>query len=269
MPSDEDIALDEKRMYGDRREETTAFVACEMGVARLDLSDDQIGRFGLEHRCSARDIAAGDGRLAIATGEDVLVGTGGDFAPTDFGPAVAVGVAETVIAAGEDGRVARLDGDEWTEVETVADVRAIDGDLVATADGVVRLDGDALVSLGGEAATDVATAGPYAATEAGVARYLDDWTLEAAGDATVVAAERDGDRAHAVVDGDLLEWTAGEWVPAESPEQGVVDVAYDAATVAVTADGVVMIDPVTAKDGAPQWRSRTLGLTDAVGVAVP
>lgn len=269
MPSDDDIALDEKRMYGDRREETTAFVACEMGVARVDLSDDQIGRFGLEHRCSVRDIAAGDGRLAVATDEDVLVGTGGEFAPTDFGPAVAVGVTETVIAVGNDGRVVRLDGDEWTEVGIVDGVRAVDGDLVATVDGVVRLDGDALASLGGEAATDVAAAGPYAATEAGVAGYLDDWTLEAAGDATVVAAERDGDRAHAVVDGDLLARAASEWEPADPPEQAVVDVAYDAATVGVTQDGVVMIDPVTAKDGAPQWRSRTLGLTGVVGLAVP
>lgn len=269
MPSDEDIALDEKRMYGDRREETTAFVACEMGVARVALSDDQIGRFGLAHRCVARDVAGGDGRLAVATDEDVLVGTDGEFTATGFGSAVAVGIGETVIAVGEDGTVARLDGDEWTTLGIVDGVLAADGDLLATTDGVVRLDRDALVSLGGAAAVDVAATGPYAATETGVTRHLDGWTVEAAGEATVVAAEREGDRAHAVVDGDLLERTGGEWQPADPPEQGVVDVAYDAATVAVTEDGVVSIDPVTAKDGAPEWRSRTLGLTGVVGVAVP
>ena len=269
MPSDEDIALDEKRMYGDRREETTAFVACEMGVARVALSDDQIGRFGLEHRCSARDIAGRDGRLAVATDEDVLVGADGEFAPTGFGPAVAGGIGESVVAADEDGRVARLDGDDWTTVGDAGDVRAIDGDLLATADGVVRVERDGLTDLAGDPAVDVAAAGPDAATAAGVTHYDGDWSIETDGDATVVAADHDADRAHAVVDGDLLERVEGSWRLADPPEQGIVDVAYDAATVAVTVDGVVAIDPVTAKDGAPDWRSRTLGLTGAVGVTVP
>jgi len=268
--SDDDIALDEKRIYEERRAETTAFVACEMGVARVSLSDDQIGRFGLEHRCSARDIAGRDGRLAVATDEDVLVGADGAFTPTDFGPAVAVGVGDTVVAADETGRVARLDGDEWTVLGSVGVVHAIDDDLIAGAEGVYRVDGDELVALGDRAARDVAVAGPFAATDDGLFRWHDGWLLEVSGDATVVTAEHgDGDRAHAVVDGTLLERVDRSWDAAEPPETGVADVAYDAATVAVTADGVVMLDPVTAKDGAPQWRSRALGLAGVVGVAVP
>jgi len=269
MPSDDDIALDEKRMYGKRREGTTAFVACEMGIARVALSDDQIGRFGLEHRCSARDIAGRDGRLAVATDGDVLVGSDGEFTPTGFGPAVAVGVGESVVAADDEGRIARLDGDEWTDIGSVGTVQAIDGDLLAGAAGVYRAAGEELVALGDRDARDVAVAGPYAATADGLVRWSDGWLLEASGDATVVAAERGGDRAHAVVDGDLLARIDGSWDRVDPLQSGVADVAYDAATVAVTDDGVVMIDPVTAKDGAPEWRSRALGLTGVVGVAVP
>ena len=269
MPGDENIAVAEKRMYGDRREETIAYLACTMGVARVALSDDQIGRFGLEHRCLAHDIAGVAGQLAVAADEDVLLGSEGSFRPADFGPAVAVGLDETVVAAGPDGRVARLTGDEWLTVGHVDDVRAIDGDLLATADGVVRVDDGELVALAGGTAVDVAAGGPYAATAAGVARFAGNWTVEADGDPSLISAERDGNRAHAVVDGDLLERTDGEWRPADPPEAGIVDVAYNEATVAVTGDGTVLIDPVTAKDGAPVWRSRSLGLAGVVGVAVP
>lgn len=267
MPSDEDIALDEKRMYGKRREETTAFVACELGVARIAFSDDQIGRFGLEHQCRARDVAGSDGRLAVATDDDLLVGSDGGFEGTEFGPATAVGLDGTIVAAGEDGRVARLEGDEWVTIGAVDDPRAIDGDLVAGAEGVFRIGGDGLEELTDLPARDVAVTGPYAATAAGIRSGADGWEPEVAGEATVVAS--DGDRAHAVVDGTLLTRNGGTWDDPDAPVEGVVDVVYSGATVAVTADGVVAIDPVAAKDGAPEWRSRSLGLSGVVGVAVP
>lgn len=265
--SDDDIGLDEKRIYEERRAETRAYVACGMGVATVAVSDDQIGRFGLERQCTARDVAGGDGRLAVATDEDVLIGSDGGFERTEFGPATAVALDETVIAVDEDGTVARLDGDDWRTLGVVEGVRAADGDLLATDDGVVRLDGDALVSLGGPAAADVAAVGPYAATVDGVGRYIDGWSVEVDGEATVVTG--DGDRAHAVVDGTLLARADGTWDDAGAPVGDVADVAYGGATIAVTADGVVAIDPVAAKDGAPEWRSRSLGLSDVVGVAVP
>ena len=266
--SDDDIALDEKRIYEERRAETRAYVACELGVATVAVSDDQIGRFGLEHQCTARDVAGADGQLAVATDEDVLVGDGdGEFVATDFGPAAAVGLDGTVVAASPEGTVARLDGDEWVPVGSVDDPRAIDGDLVAAGDGVFRIGADSLDALTDSAARDVAAAGPYASTSAGILSGADDWAPAVAGDGTVVAS--DGDRAHAVVDGELLARDDDGWDESGAAAEGVVDVAYAGATIAVTADGVVAIDPVTAKDGAPEWRSRSLGLSGVVGVAVP
>jgi len=44
---------------------------------------------------------------------------------------------------------------------------------------------------------------------------------------------------------------------------------YDEGTFAVTGDGTVLLDPVTAKDGSPEWRSRSLGLRGVVGIAIP
>lgn len=272
MPDDDDIALSEKRMYGERRRETRCYVATAMGVAYVAVSDDQIGRFGLAHRCTARDVAAGDGRLFVATEEDVLIDEdpredGGTVEPTGFGPAVAVGGGEEPLAASPDGRVAALEDDEWRDLDAVPEVRAVDGDLVATADGVYRRDGDGLAHVGLEDVRDVAAAGRYAATDSGVFRERDGWEREVSGSATVVAS--DGDRAHAVGGGDLLERVDGAWEPAGAPREGVVDVAYDEAAFAVTADGTVLVDPVSAKDGAPEWRTRSLGLADAVALAIP
>lgn len=269
MPSDEDISLSEKRMYGDRREETRAYVAGRMGVTYVAVSDDQIGRFGLEEQCTARDVAGADGRLVVATDEDVLVGGEEGLEPAGFGPAVAVG-ADPLVAADESGRVARSADGEWETVGTVDEIRSIDGDLVAAADGVYRVGADGLTDLGRRDVRDVAAAGPFAATGVGLFRGTEGgWDLAEGGDATVVAAEAGGERAHAVVGGDLLERADQGWWPADPPREGAVDVAYADGVIAITGDGTVMLDPVTAKDGDPQWRTRSLGLTDVVGVAVP
>lgn len=261
MPDDDDIALTEKRMYGARREGTRVYVAGALGVAYVDVSDDQIGRFGLAHRCRARDVAGEDGRLLVATDEDVLVG-GEEFADAGFGPAVAVGFADGPVAAGPDGRVARLGDDGWTTLGTLPAVRRLGGGYAATAEGVYDLEG---VHVGLDDARDVAAG--YAATVEGVFRRADGWDLEEAGDATVVAT--DGERAHAVVDGTLLERSEAGWWDADAPVTDPVDVAYGAATFAVTADGRLALDPPAAKDGAPEWRSRELGLDDVTGLAVP
>ena len=66
----DDIGLDEKRVYADREEATTAFVAAGAGVARVEVSADIVGEFALQRRCTARDVAASAGRLAVATAED-------------------------------------------------------------------------------------------------------------------------------------------------------------------------------------------------------
>jgi hypothetical protein len=275
MGDDADISLDEKRVHGDDRPRTRLVVASDLGLATVEVSDDQIGRFGLAHRLLARDVA-GEGHLAVATADDVLVGDADRLARTAFQPAVAVGFRDdgALLAAGENGRVARWDGrgdgdladGEWATLGTVeGEVRAIDGDLIAGGTGVHRA-GAGLDRLGAGDVRDVAIEGQYAATAEGVQQLADEWTRAVAGDATVVAS--DGNRAHVVVDGTLLERRGEEWVDAGCPVADVVDVAYAESTYAVTGNGTVLVDPATAKDGVTDWRSRELGLEGVAGLAV-
>ncbi len=91
MPS-----IDEKRVYDTTTGTTRLLVASSVGVVRVSVSDDIVGEFGIDHACTATDIARSGGTLAVATDEDVLVG---EYAPTGHGPATAVG-AETT----RDGR---------------------------------------------------------------------------------------------------------------------------------------------------------------------
>ena len=162
--SDDDISLSEKRMYGQTRAETHAYVASGLGVTRVETAGGQIGRFSLVHRCSARDIAGASGEVAVATESSVLISTDDGFAETGFGPATAVGYdADGLVAAGE-GRVARYDDGEWWEMGSITDVRALSDDLVAAADGVYGLPG--CVYLGLHDAADVA--GAFAATADGL-----------------------------------------------------------------------------------------------------
>jgi hypothetical protein len=273
MPSDEDIALSEKRMYGARREATRAYVAAEMGVAYVEASDDQIGRFGMAIKRNATDIAGAEGQLAVGTDEDVLVGVEGEFEPAGFGPATAVGVGDGILAASPDGRIARLHDGTWQTVGTVEGVRALAGNWIAADSGVHQITPDGLSHEGLDDVRAVTRNGRYAATSDGLFVGPDEWTQVHRGDASQVTAEVDtGDqtpRAHAVCDGELLEHQSGGWADAAAPTDGIVDVAYDEGTFCVTAAGEILLDPVTAKDGEPAWRSRGLGLRGVVGLAIP
>ncbi len=256
--ADDDISLDEKRVYADRTGATTAYVATGAGVARVEVSADIVGEFALAERCIARDVAA-DGRLAVATGEDVLVGTASGFEPTGFGPADAVGYGDGLLAAG-DGRLARYDGG-WETLARLADVRAIDGDLVAAADGVYRTDG---THVGLDGATDVAASGgPLAATDSGLYYLANGWMPALEGPFDVVATGPDV--AHAAGGDGLYERRVdGEWRRVDLPvAEPVVGVAYGDATYVVTERATFLAN---AGDG---WRHRSLGLPDVVGVAVP
>ena len=281
----DDTSLDEKRVYADREGATTAFVASGAGVARVEVSADIVGEFALQRRCTARGVAASAGRLAVATAEDVLVGTADGFESTGFGPATAVGYREGLVAAG-GGRLARYHDDGWETLAELADVRAIDGDLVAAADGVHRLDG---TPLGLEAVNDVSTDGrPLAATDAGLYYLANGWMTAVEGAFGVVAQDADGGTAHAASER-LYEREAerseasdepsgrtdhregrhasredGEWRPVELPvDEPVAGIAYGEATYVVTEAGTFLAD---AGDG---WRHRSLGLPDVAGVAVP
>jgi hypothetical protein len=259
---DHDLTIDEKRVYADRTGATAVLVAADQGLVVASLSADLVGEFGLDYRAAVRDAAATGNRRVVATDEDVLVG---DYDPTDFGPAVAVGFDHggAPLAAGPEGRIARLDGG-WTTLGTVAAPRAIDGGMIAAADGVYTV-ADGLRNVGLSAVADVHGRGmPLAATDAGLYRLGNGWMDEHGGAVAAVAAADADDRAVAVGDaGVLVREAVGEWVPAETPASDVVDVAVtEAATVAVTADGTLLAD---AGDG---WRTRALGVTGVSRLAV-
>jgi len=301
--SDDDISLSEKRMYGETRPETHAYVASGLGVTRVETAGGQIGRFSLAHRCSARDIAGQSGEIAVATEESVLVSTDDGFAETGFGPATAVSYdADGLVAAGA-GRIARYDDGEWWEMGAVEDVRALAADLVAAADGVYGLPGCAYLGL--HDATDVA--GPFAATadglyrrdaETGTVGPAENWTPVRSGAHSVVASDggrvyppgasdggrvhppgaSDGGRVHTADADGLYELTDRDgaspdphWQPCDLPvRERVVDVAYGADTYAITEDGTFLVDTAdeSTADGRGGWRSRSLGVPEVVGVAV-
>lgn len=253
--------IEEKRVYGDRAGDTTLHLATGTGVVTVSVAEDRVGTFGVERRCDARDLAVVGDRLAVATDEDLLVG---DEA-TGFGPAVAVGGTDAPIAAGPDGRIARRE-DEWIDRGRLEGVRAIDGDLLATAEGVYRV-GATLRSVGLEAVTDVSAAGvPLAATEDGLYRLGNGWMDELEGAFAAVAADRRTapgglDRAVAAGESGLVVYDGDEWTDAAFPADPAAIAVADA-VYAATADGELFVD---AGNG---WRSRTLGIGDVRAMAV-
>lgn len=255
-------SLDEKRVYGERTGATELYVASDLGVTLVSVSEDIVGEFTLAHRCRARDVAAGP-NLAVATDEDVLVSDDGAFAGTEFGPAVAVGFHDgRLLAAGPDGRVARRDDGTWVTLGTAGEVRAVDGPLVASADGVRRVDGDGLVPGGLSDVRDVAATGtPLAATGDGLYYLGPGWAQAVTGAFEAVAS--DGERAGAATAETLYRREGDDWrdlaVPAAEP---LVDVAHGEGVYAVTVDGTLFTE---AGDG---WRSRALGLAAVAGLAV-
>ena len=287
MPADDDAALGEKRVYGETRAETPVFVAGGMGLTRVEVAGDQVGRFALAYQGDVRDVAGGDGRLLVATAEDVLVGAGEEFESTGFGPAAAVGLDGTrPLAAGPDGRVAVLRADEWEPVGTVGEPASIDGDLLAAGDGVYRVEASSasrdddgrsgangtgrLSRLHEGAATDVAAAGPYAACPDGLYEVPDRRLRD--GEHAAVAADAGGGRAHASSGSDLFVRRAGDWERCGLPTEGaVVDVAYGESVYAVTATGTLLVraDPEQTPDGRGGWRSRALGMREVRRLAVP
>ncbi|UPV75917.1 hypothetical protein M0R89_07620 [Halorussus limi] len=280
------ISIDEKRVYDASEGPTPVYVAGEFGVARVDTSDDLVGEFGLAHRCTARDAAGRDGRLAVATDEDVLVGVFGDESASDdadtddhteadfralgVGPAVAVGFADDgLVAAREDGTVVREAGGDWTDLGELADVRAIDGDLVAAASGVYRVEGEDLRHAGLDGVRDVAAAGaPLAATDEGLFRLGNGWMAALDGVFRAVSAAdgdiEDSDRAHAVGADGLFAREDGEWREVELPVAGeVVALDHGEGTYAVTAEGTFLL---SVGDG---WHHQILGLRGVEAVAAP
>ena len=296
-PAEDDISIDEKRVYAGSTGRIDAYVATGAGIVRVSLSADKIGAFDMVARDPARDIAV----LARDEGSDLVVAATPDglsvaaveddpeFALVDDDSAVAVGAAggRDSAAGGRDGAlaVAREDGAvERVEFEadsvavasarrlgTVSEPRAVDGALVAGAEGVFRIGDDSLPAVGLDDARDVAGAGtPLAATGAGLRWLGNGWMTAREGDATGVAADADG-HATAVVDGDLLVHAdagggrgAEAWAPAAIPvDETPVALGYGpGVAVAVTDAGTLCVD---AGDG---WRHQVVGVRDVNGVAL-
>ncbi|GAB6879983.1 hypothetical protein JCM17823_22570 [Halorubrum gandharaense] len=318
-PADDDISIEEKRVYAGTAGRTDAYVATADGLVRVAASGDKIGSFELVADVAASDVAVYGGDpedgaaghsapvLAVATETDLLVAALDDDADTDgtadpdlhpvgFGPAAAVGVYDDAfLVAGADGTVARVDPDveadaggepaadgaaAATPLGTVSDPRAVDGPLVAAADGVHRVvergtDGEAtLESVGLDDVADVAGSGvPLAATPEGVYWLGNGWMDALAGETTRVAADGDG-HAMAVVDDELYvrtgtdgaggSWDADAWTPATLPvAEPPVALGYGPGVSAVvTAAGTLCLD---AGDG---WRHQVIGIRDAKAVAL-
>lgn len=276
-------SIEEKRVYGDREGATRAYVASPIGVVRVQVAGDAVGEFGLCDRCDARDVAASEDTIAIATDEDVRVLRPESGTPdeerssvgTEFGPAVAVGFLDsTLLAAGPDGRIARRDDGEWEPIvdDLEATVRAVDGDLVGTDSGVYRVHEGGLDHAGLTDVRDVSAAGvPLAATADGLYKLGNGWMSILEGPFDVVDADPRSEpgriaRAHAVAGETSYAYAAddGEWTERERLADPVVGFGYDESVYSVTRGG--MFRASTASDA--EWRSHPLGITDVTGLAV-
>lgn len=272
--------ITEKRVYADREGALEAYVASPVGVVRVRVNADVVGEFGLVARCDASDVDAGDGSLAVATAEDVLTAPreSGDapadevaFEGTGFGPATAVGFADgTLLAASDDGSVAWRRAGSWeTLASLAASVRAIDGELVGAADGVYRAREGELDHAGLADVRDVSAAGvPLAATADGLYRLGNGWMKVLDGPVDAVAADPRTDpgsldRAHAAAGSTLYEHDDGEWRVLAEADRPIVAVAHGEAVYAVTESGTFL----AVGDDGP--RSRSLGVADVAGLAIP
>ncbi|MFC6952259.1 HVO_0234 family beta-propeller protein [Halorubellus litoreus] len=274
MPADEDIGIDEKRVYDGDERETTVYVAASTGVVAVSVVEERVGGFELAVRCTARDVASGPAGLAVATDDAVLLDAGdgarstaGDsgerFVETGFGAASAVAVhGDDVLAATDDGAVARYRDGEWRDLGELTAVARMDGDLLATADGVYRALEGSLRHAGLASATDVAAAGvPLATTSEGLFQLGNGWMDVADGDFRFVASDpgaADGrlGRAHAGTDDVLYAHHDGDWSTATQLDRPIVDVAYGDTVYAVSEDGRF------AAEGPDGWRHQELGVRD-------
>ena len=319
-PAEDDISIEEKRVYAGSAGRTDAYVATGSGVVRVALSADKIGAFDMVARDAAHDVAvlpradapdllgvATDEGLLVApvgddlafeaiagvlAGDDVVDGDAADDDPGDRSPVVAVGAHDDAfLVAGTGGRIDRvtIDGSGTggdaaaldataIRVGEVEAPRAIDGPLVAAADGIHRIverdeagGGHELAAAGLDDAADVAGAGtPLAATGTGLYWLGNGWMSVREGSGEAVAADGDG-HAMAVVDGELFVhdgdaagWGSASWSTTTLPvAERAVALGYGPGTAVVVTDaGTLCVD---AGDG---WRHQVVGVRDVTGVAL-
>lgn len=277
-------SIDEKRVYARNTDPETAIVASETGAANVSLAGGRVGRVSLRYRDAAADVAARDERALVATDAGVLDLAGeepytlgasnGDGNDTPS-PASAVAIDDSGRALAASGEVVFRyeDGDgegTWRRLGAAGEIRAIDGDLVASREGVFRIDEEGLRYSGLDDAFDVASAGtPHAATSEGLYALGNGWMAVLEGAFSTVTADPGTastgtlGRAHAIGDIHVYEHVESDWQRRAIPiDERVVDVAYGEGTYAVTDDGTLLVD-----DGE-DWRTHPLGLRGVRAFAV-
>lgn len=248
-----------------------AYVASKHGITLVEVEDDEVTGYQLLHECTATDVAeTADGRVAVATPKAVLLGDTDGFEATGFGSAVAIG-GDPLLAASAKGHVAEYGDGEWERIGTLpGDVNAIDGDLLATGEGVFRVTDGGIQHVGLTRANDVSTPGvPHAATEAGLYKLGAGWMDAADGAFTLVSADPGSaepgilGRAHAATREQLFVYDGDSWGPWHIPVGAdIVGIGYADAVYALSEDGTL----VTAK--GEEWRTRSLGISGVTGLVV-
>ncbi|MDZ7702305.1 MAG: hypothetical protein U5J98_09730 [Halobacteriales archaeon] len=264
--------LAEKRVYDGRTGDRTLVVAAASGLVTVRVADGRVGEFGLARDCAPSDLERAidpHDRLVVATDEDVLLADPADVERLEgigFGPSTAVTFLDgEPLAAGPDGRLARYADASWDPIgELPAPATALDGALVGTAEGVLRLVDGALRPAGLAEVRDVGRAAgmPLVATADGLYELGNGWLDALDGAFDLVAGAPDG-RAHAAGAGGCYARRDGGWERLELPvDDAVVAAAYGPRTYLLTAAGDLLVD------GEAGWRRHPLGLSGVVAAAV-
>lgn len=248
-----------------------AFVASRLGITVVEVADGEVVGYALVHDGTVNDVAeTPDGSIAIATPNGVRIGDEEEFENTGFASVVAVG-GDPLLAADAKGRVATRSDDGWDVIGSLpGEVNAIDGDLLATDEGVYQLSEDRLKHVGLEGAADVSAVGvPHAATQDGLYKLGAGWMHVAEGSFTLVCGDPTTAepgilrRAHAVTPEQLFVYDGEDWGPWHIPvAEPITGMGYADAVYAVSADGTL----ITAKGG--EWRTRSLGISGVTGLVV-
>jgi hypothetical protein len=268
-----DSADDERMLFGEKRAETTLLAGSELGVTRIDVAAAQVGQFSLLDRGTVRGLAADGQRVIVATDEDVCRRTAEGLDSLGFGPAEAVGIDDDWLYAADRGRVARLDRTglvdatgEWETVGSADDPRRFVGERLA-AEELVRV-GETLEPAGVNGVRDLSSDGTLAATDDGLYENRDgNWAGLLDGDAMAVVAE--GNRAHAVVDGQLLERDGEGWTERSLPGGAEPHLlAYGQTLAVIDTEGTIHVaaDPDVTHDGHGGWRSQPIGLPEVTAL---
>jgi hypothetical protein len=176
-------------------------------------------------------------------------------------------VARQRVRQEEQDVAVRVRDGGWTTVGSLSGVSGMDGDLVASDDGVYRVLEDGLRHVGLERAVDVAAAGvPLAATTDGLFQLANGWIEIAEGAFRFVASDpgaRPGalGRAHAGTDDELIGHHDDAWEVETTLDQPVVDVTYGDTVYAVSADGRFVAETPDA------WRQHELGVREVTAAA--